>query len=473
MRRNLAFYSLLVMFITVLMKISGLLSKIVITKYLSPLEYGILTFVTISLPLMFQFVTNLSFFNLLSHSKKGKHYFKFSLFYVILSCAVIIALFYIFLDKILTMFEISPDYAQITFLTFSLLLFPMSVSVVLMGLFRGLRKYSVATITSSLPTFLKFVFIAILAVTLQKLTLNLTILATVISTWVALLAIVAYEWQTIKSSIHTKYFLPKLDMFLFSLSIFTVGSYGTLLQIIGRLIIAYDIDVTYQGYLDISITLMTLLSIPMIALSFLTIPEATSANTKEELLTGEINDVARLLLSILVFLVIIVSIYPHELIMFLFSSKYSPAAEYVVFLAVGSIFMFIQQFIAYVEISFYETLSEYRPFVIFTIACLVLFLATTHILVILFGFIGVYVSNLLFKVVYFAGSLKVSSKKTAKIFLTKIERLTISTVATISFLLVTKGTLNFIFEIAIAAIIFTLLVVKTKYFDLRKLLYSL
>jgi len=457
------------MFITVLMKFSGLLSKIIITRYISPFEYGILTFVTISLPLIFQFITNLSFFNLLSHSKKGKLYFKFSIIYVVISSSLVIIVFYIFLDYFLEIFNIPREYSWISFVTFALLLIPLSFTVILMGLFRGLRKYSVATITSSLQPFLRFIFIIALAIILPKLTFSSIILATIASAWVAFLAIVFYERQIIKTHLNLTQSRPPIDMFLFSISIFIVGSYGTLLQVLGRVVVAYDIDITYQGYFDISITLMTLLSIPTIALSFLTIPEATSANNKNELFEGEINDVAKFLFSILLFLVMIVSIYSREIIEFLFSPKYAPAADFVVFLAVGSIFMFIQQFIAYVEISFYETLSDYKPFVIFTIVCIILFPITTHMLITLIGFSGAYISNFLFKVVYFMGSIRVGSKKTTKIFTTKLHGLIVPFIVAIVFVVLIKGKFNFILEILIVAILFTLLLVKLNYFDLRKL----
>jgi len=137
-------------------------------------------------------------------------------------------------------------------------------------------------------------------------------------------------------------------------------------------------------------------------MGFIAIPEATYAKNKKDLLfkTGGLGDVARALFSFLLFCVILLYFYSYQFVDFLFSRDYMIAADHVYILAIGYIFLFIQQFSAYVNISFSRDTGEYRQLILITLILLVLSPFVTHLLIQIQGFMGAYISAALFFILY-------------------------------------------------------------------------
>ena len=81
MKKSLSFYTLFFILSLAAMKLSGVLSKILLVRYITPNEYGMITLTTISLPAMFFYFTNFCLHDLLTTSKKRQNYFGFALPY--------------------------------------------------------------------------------------------------------------------------------------------------------------------------------------------------------------------------------------------------------------------------------------------------------------------------------------------------------------------------------------------------------
>lgn len=183
---------------------------------------------------------------------------------------------------------------------------------------------------------------------------------------------------------------------------FIVSIFGSLNQSLNKIVVSHDLGIEYQGYFDVSFTLVTLLGFSFAAMQFISIPEATDAKSKKDLLfkTGGLGDIVRALFSFLLFGVILLYFYPHSFVDLLFSREYIIAADYVPILAIGYIFLFIQQFLAYVNISVGENTKEYRQLIFITLILLIVSPFVTHFLIQVQGFIGAYISTTLFLILY-------------------------------------------------------------------------
>ena len=100
MKRNLSLYTLFFISAMVFMKFSGLLSKLVLARTITPYEYGIITLLVISVPGLLQLLTNFCLFEIISHSTKGKKYFGFSVIYGLISSFIVLSLIYVFHEEI-------------------------------------------------------------------------------------------------------------------------------------------------------------------------------------------------------------------------------------------------------------------------------------------------------------------------------------------------------------------------------------
>ena len=183
---------------------------------------------------------------------------------------------------------------------------------------------------------------------------------------------------------------------------FIVSIFGSLNQSLNKIVVSHDLGIEYQGYFDVSFTLVTLLGFSFAAMQFISIPEATGTKSKKDLLfkTGGLGDIVRALFSFLLFGVILLYFYPHSFVDLLFSREYIIAADYVPILAIGYIFLFIQQFLAYVNISVGENTKEYRQLIFITLILLIVSPFVTHFLIQVQGFIGAYISTTLFLILY-------------------------------------------------------------------------
>ncbi|WP_062398830.1 hypothetical protein [Methanogenium cariaci] len=80
--------------------------------------------------------------------------------------------------------------------------------------------------------------------------------------------------------------------------------------------------------------------------------------------------------------------------------------DYILLIAIGYVFIFIQQFVAYVNVSFYE--KSTRPFVLITVSSLLAFPLFSHVMILSFGFLGAYLAFIIVLVLYCLASIYVS-----------------------------------------------------------------
>jgi len=225
--------------------------------------------------------------------------------------------------------------------------------------------------------------------------------------------------------------------------------------------------VVWQGYFDVSLTLVAILSFPLVAMQFISIPEATSAENAGEALThGDLNEVIRGLFSFLIFCTILLCFYDREFVELLFGHKYLAAAGYVPILAVGYIFLFVQQFLAYMNVSSKDP-KEYKPLMYVTLICLVASPLVTHAFIKLTGFLGAYFSFTSFLIIYTTATILSSPDLSpVRALFYKIDRLIITSLVT-SFFLYLFGEISFSCGVILSSIIFTLLIFFLRYLDKR------
>ena len=447
------------------MRLSGVLSKIVMARYITPYEYGLITLVVISLPGMFQYFTNFCMHDLLSHSKEGKNYLGFSIIYSLITSLLVAIVIFVFHERFFTFLNLPLNMWKILFIAFFIALFPLGILVDVTGLFRGLKKYSLTSIIASLPSVLKLCLVLI-AIYLLRITDFITILAIfAVSSMIALIIVLIRYQKPIFSSLHS-FNLPSRKIFFFGSSVFIVSLFGGLIQIFSKIVVSHDLGIVWQGYFDVSLTLVAILSFAFAAMSFISIPEATSAENKEEMLfnRGELGDVVRGLFSFLIFCVILLYFYSVQFVEILFGHEYIAAADYVVILAIGYIFLFIQQFLAYMNVSF-QNPREYKSLIIATLVCLVIFPLVTHAFILFMGFSGAYVSLALFLIIYTVITILCSKDLSPLHALShRIDRLLISSAVTFIFLYFFAAS-YFLYGIVASSCIFAFLVFSLGYLD--------
>ncbi len=437
MKRPLSFYTIFFIVCMVVMRVSGILSKIVLARAITPYEYGIITLIIISFPNVFQLLTNFCLHDLLSHSRRGRKYFGFSIFYSVFVSILIGAVVFIFHNQIFDFLNLPLKNWHVLFMGFFIVLISNAILVDMTGILRGLKRYSQTTILASLPSVLKLFLILIAVYLLNIRDFCTLLLIFAISPLIVLIGISIKEWRKLFKYLKNIN-IPSKDMFLFGISIFTISLFGGLNQAISKIIVSHDLGIEYQGYFDISFTLVTLLGFSFAAMQFISIPEATGARNKRDLLfkTGGLGDISRALFSFLLFGVILLYFYSYQFVDLLFSHRYTIAANYVPILAVGYIFLFVQQFLAYVNISLSEDIKGYKQLIFITLLLLIISPFVTHMLIQSSGFIGAYISIVLFLFLYSLITiilLRDISPLYALLF--KIERLILSILITFLFLM--------------------------------------
>jgi O-antigen/teichoic acid export membrane protein len=465
MKRTLSFYTGFFIAAMVFMRACGVLSKIILARYITPYEYGIITLTVIALPVMFQFFTNFSFYDMLSHAKNGRKYFGFTVLYsVTLVLALIVLVFY---EPIFSFLNLPLDSWGSVYLALMIAMFPLVILVDVMGLFRGLKEYSFSLYVSILPSVLRLLFVslAIFVFNVKHFYLLLLIFAT--PSLVSLFIILAKKWRIIFSSLRTVV-RPTKKMFIFGFSIFIISSFLGLGDGLIRMVISHDLGIEWQGYFDVSLTLVAILTFFSGALHFISVPEATDGKREDVLFkVGGLSDVSRALFSYLIYSIIILYFYSLQLVNIIFSEVYQIAAEYVIIIAIGHIFLFLQQFMAYLNVSYGET-KVYRLLIFITIILLLSIPIFTHLFIQLFGFLGAYISIFLFTSIYsIATIITLKDMMPIRIIFNKIDRLFITFLITSLFLFFSK--LSLIYGIILSAILFTFLIFWLGYLNKRLL----
>lgn len=464
MKRTLSFYTLFFIASTVVMRLSGVLSKIVIARYITPYEYGLITLVVISLPAMFQYFTNFCMHDLLSHSKGGKNYFAFAIIYTLITSLLVTIVIFAFHERFFRFLNLPLDLWKILFIAFFIAALPTYILADITGLFRGLKSYAHTSIVASIPAIIKLCLILI-AICLLHRSDFITILAIfAASSAVALMVVLVRYKKPIFSSLQS-IALPSKQIFFFGTSVFILGLFGTLIQLLGRIVLSHDLGIVWQGYFDVSLTLAALLSFAFGAMQFIAIPEATGVENIEEIFLnqGGLGDVVRGLFAFLIFGIILLYFYSTQFVELLFGHEYVAAADYILILAIGYLFLFLQQFLAYLNVSFQDP-NEYKSLIVATLVCLALFPFVTHEFILWMGFLGAYLSFTLFLMVYAIITI-LSSKDLSPLraLSHRIDRLLIASTLTFSFLYLVAS--SFLIGTIGASCIFAILVFLSGYLD--------
>jgi len=87
-------------------------------------------------------------------------------------------------------------------------------------------------------------------------------------------------------------------------------------------------------------------------MNFIAVPEATNSNKELIHHKSELGEITRLLFSFLIFFFIIMYFYSEFIARIFFSEEYIIASQYCWILVVGYIFLYIQNYLANLNISY-------------------------------------------------------------------------------------------------------------------------
>ncbi len=464
MERNLSFYTLFYVFSLVLMRFCGIITKIILARALTPFEYGIIILLVISLPAIFQLVTNFCLFDILGHAGEGRRYFGFSLVYGILATAGVGLVLFAFPVQICTFLNIPVEMWPFLFSVLIVVLLSMTLSVDIMGLLRGKKNHSFAAAISTAPGVLRLLFIFFAVSVLGIYDFDALYVIFAIPPLIILLAVLFRKAKTIIDSIHSIQ-IPSRKILVFGFSVYIIGIWITLCQNLSKIVISHDLGIEFQAFFDVSLTLAAVITFFSSALYLIAVPESTGASDKSLLLNrpGGLGDIGRLLFAMTLFCVLILIFYAKELIVLLFSADYAQAGDYILLIAIGYVFIFIQQFIAYVNVSFDE--KSTKPFVFITVISLLVFPIFSHIMIGYFGFLGAYLAFIIILVIYCLATMYVSQDiEPLRVLFHKFVYLFISFGAV--FLLLYVGKISLVPGIVVSSLLFSGILLVTGYMDI-------
>lgn len=215
---------------------------------------------------LFFYFTNFCLHEILSNSREGRHLFGFSLLYSVSASLIVGTLFFLFHDPLFSFLNLPPNNWEILFIVFFISLISTSILNNITGLFRGLKLYSSTSIIASLPALLKLSLVAVFLILLKMLNFLTILLIFSISSLISLLAVILRYRKTMFTSISISF--PRKEILFFGISIYILGLLGGLSQTIGKIIVSHNLGVTWQGYFDASLTVISLLSFAFASMSF-------------------------------------------------------------------------------------------------------------------------------------------------------------------------------------------------------------
>ncbi len=468
MKRTLTFYSIFFILFLILQRMAGALTKIVLANAITPYEYGIITLVAISLPGMFQLATNLNFYYILSHAEEGKKYFGFTLAYSLLITIVLSIILFLFSKDFFGYLNLPPEKWELLYIVIVVSLLPLSIAVDIQGLLTGLRAYSLTSMIMALPSLSRLLLIIYL-IYFKINSFEIIILIFALSNVVPLVLILPSKRLRSYFGLAISINIPSIKIFAFGVSLFIVGSFSVIGQYLIKIVISHDLGIVWQGYYDVSLTLATILMFAIGTMSFVSIPEATNQNKNAIHEKGGLGDVTRGLFSLLMFLSIILYYYSDYIVVLVFSKDYIIASEYVFILAIGFLFMFIQKFLANLNLSFSKNAKDYLPLTLISLLLLPLFFILTKFLIRFSeelgygnGFIGAYISYTAILIIHTILTVAISKDLSPlKILFHKIDRLIASFM--ITFFLLYYLNLPALSGILISGVIFTILIFTSGY----------
>lgn len=469
MKKTLTFYSALFLFFLVLQRGSGVLTKIILANGISPYEYGLITFVAISIPSMFQILTELNYF-VLCHSEEGKKYFGLSLAITLLLTFIISTILLLMRSQIFQYLNLPQEGWDLFYFVIFISLLSMSIVGDFQGLFTGLKLYSLPGLIVTLPSIVRLLVIAVL-ISLGITSFEVIILVFAISNVIPLIFIILSRDKRKYFSEILNIKWPTKKIMVFGIAVLIVSNFSASCQYITKIIVSHELGVVWQGYYDVSLTLASIIVFTLGTMAYISIPEATTSDKNEVFKKGGLGDVTRGLFAFTLLFVIFLYFYSDYIVIHLFSDAYLMGARYAFIMAIGFIFLYFQVFLANLNLS---SAKEVKDFVAICLAPLILlpisFFLTSY-LIKLFqnmgygnGFIGAYISNTLLLIILTALTVVISKDLSpVKIITDKIGRLFVSVLATFLFLFIFNP--RPLIGLVAASVLFTVLVIITGYLD--------
>ena len=463
MERNLSFYTFYYILSLVVMRGSGILAKILLARSITPYEYGLITLFVIALPGLFQNVTNFCFYDILGHATEGKKYLGFSLEYGAFATAFLAIIFFVFHTAIFSFLNIPSDYWSILYIILFTALFSITLCVVIMGYLRGSRNYSLASSLSAAPSILRviFIFFALYIFGIENF-LVIIIIFTLPLLFVLISSIVM-TFRTIVESLKA-ISIPSWDMFIFGFSFFILSSWVGLSQQITSVLISHKLGVEYQGYFDVSLSLVGVLTFFSAAIYLISAPETTAKDYLSDNLhrKGGFGDLGRIFFSLTLLCVIIIYFYSYPLISLVYTSNYALAADYLYILAIGYAVLFVQQFISFLNIS--SDRYGISRLSLVTVASILVFPVFTYMMISYFQFLGAYLASTIFILMYTLVTILLLKDRTPMfLILKKIDRLILSVSGTV--LIIYMLHLSLIPGMITATVVFSVLTIASGYLD--------
>lgn len=463
MDRNLSFYALFYVGSLFLLRFCGVIAKIVLARAITPFEYGIIMIVVISLPSLFQIGTNFCFFDVLGHAGEGRKYFGFSLIYGIITTGIVGVFLYVFHVQICEFLNIPVEMCLFLFFILVVVLLSVTLNVDIMGVLWGRKNHSLTAVITSAPGVLRLVLVLLVVAVLGISDFNIIIISFALPPVLILFGVFMVRGRTIIHDIRS-FHIPSRKIMVFGFSVYVIGMWISLCQNLNKIVISHDLGLEFQAFFDVSLTLAQITTFFSSALYMVSIPESTGTDDKTLLLnrSGGLGEIGRLLLAMTMFCVIILYFYAKDLTVLLFSVDYAPAGEYVFIIALGYVFIFIQQFIAYVNVSFHE--KSTKPFVLVSAVSILVFPLISHIMIIYFGFLGPYLAFFVMLVLYCISTIYFSQDiEPLNVLFRRVEYLIISFM--LVFVLLFIGRFSMIQGIIISSVLYGFLIFITGYLN--------
>lgn len=446
----------------VIMRGSGVFAKILLARSITPFEYGLITLFVISIPGFLQDVTNFCFFDIMGHASEGKRYFGFSFLYGIISTAILAILFVIFHESIFSFLNIPSEYWSLLTIVLFVVLFSVTIGGTITGFLRGIRNHTVAAMFSAAPGILRIVFIALAVFIFQINDFTMICVLFALPPLAALIPVIVLKFHSIWASLQ-EISIPSKEIFFFGFSFFILNVWAGISQQINSVIISHDLGVVWQGYFDISLSLVAVITFFSGAIYLISAPESTADTGSTEFLTkrGGIGETGRLLFSLCILSIIVLYFYSAPLVTLLFTSRYLVAADYLYILAIGYAVLFVQQYIAFLTLRNEKGISKLS---LITIVGILIFPLFSHMFILTFGFIGAYLSTTIFIGIYTLATIYVvKDRAPLRLLFSGISRLAAAGVAL--FLIISIINLSLIPGLILSVVVFMVLVISFGYLD--------
>ncbi len=466
MERNLTFYTLYYFITLVSIRVSGILAKILLARSITPYEYGLITLVVLILPNTLQIITVFCCYDILGHATDGKKYLGFSLIYGTIATAILAFIFFIFHITIFTFLNIPQNYWEIFYIIIFIVLFTNTIRGFLTGYLRGIRDHTFAASLSAEPSILRVVFIGSAVYLFGIDNFYAIILLFAVPPLITLIPIFIFKFRELSLSLKS-IVLPNSRMVTFGLSFFILNLWMGLTQMISSMIISHDLGVIWQGYFDVSLSAVAIITFFSSAIYLVAAPETTTKNNQSEMLSkgGGFGDIGKILFSMCLLCVLIIYFYSYQLITLLFTEKYAIAGNYLIILAIGYTVLFIQQYCAFLSITA-ERKNGLSRLSLVTVASLVIFPFFTHFMILNFNFLGAYLATTVFIIAYTVATIVFIKDRTPFTFLLKkIDRLGLAVLGTLTIMYLLH--FSFIPGILTSLILFIFLIFSLGYVDIN------